>query len=122
MEMNSKEPAPRIPLMLDIDYKKNYARVNEKGQLKNISTSGAFLAHQNKNLSVNDKVTLLLKVGGRERSVAAHVVWSNEVGCGVKFLPVNNRDIQIVDDLIYYVDSNRKNRRSIINNIFKHVA
>ncbi len=117
-----RESAARIPLMLEVEYKKSYARIGEKGQLKNISVSGAFIEHENQKLGATDKVTLMLRVGGRERSVSASVIWSNSRGAGIKFLPTNNRDIQIVDDLMYYVESKRETRRNIVRSIFKHVA
>lgn len=120
--MNSiedKVPSPRIPLKLDIEYKKSYGRSFEFGELKNISISGAFLEHKNESLKANDKVAITFKVGGRVRKINALIVWSNSHGSGVKFLPTNNRDVQIVDDLMYFVETKRENRRNVLDDIFK---
>ena len=38
-----KAPAPRTPLNLDVSFRRNYARQDVTGILKNISLSGAFL-------------------------------------------------------------------------------
>ena len=37
-------------------------------------------------------------------------------------LPTNGRDVQIVDDLMYFVESNREGRRSLLGDIFKETA
>ena len=50
------------------------------------------------------------------------VIWANALGAGLKFLPANNRDVQIVDDLIYYVEAKRTDTREILASIFKKVA
>lgn len=117
-----KTPAPRTPLHIEVEYRKNYAREEAAGFLKNISLTGAFLQHQGETLKSGEKLSLKFKVSGRERSVHAIVVWTNANGAGVKFLPTNNRDIQIVDDLIYFVESKRTDTREILNGIFKKVA
>ena len=122
--MNSEEkvPAPRIPLALNVEYRKSYGRSGEVGQLKNISLSGAFLEHENEALRETDKVSITFKVGGRIRKITAAIVWSNSAGAGLKFLPSNNRDVQIVDDLMYFVESKRENRRGVLDDIFKRAA
>lgn len=115
-------PAPRTPLHLEVSFKKNYAREETKGVLKNISLTGAFLEFSGGNVRANEKLNLVFQVAGRERKVAAHVIWANSNGCGVKFQPSNNRDVQIVDDLIYFVENHREDRRSVIDSIFKKVG
>jgi hypothetical protein len=115
-------PAPRTPLNLEVSFKRNYAREATKGTLKNISISGAFLEFVGGEVRANEKIHLTFVVAGRERKVAASVIWTNSAGAGIKFLPVNNRDVQIVDDLIYYVENDRTGRRSMIDNIFKKVG
>lgn len=112
-------PAPRIPLKLDVDYRKSYGRTNEIGALKNISITGAFLEHDNSELTVNDRLAITFKVGGRVRKINAVVIWSNPEGAGIQFRPANNRDVQIIDDLMYFVESKRENRRSVLDDIFK---
>ncbi len=118
----TKHPAPRTPLFLEVGFKRNYAREEVKGTLKNISLSGAFLEFHGENFRPNEKLHLRFVVSGRERKIAAAVVWTNSFGCGIKFIPVNNRDVQIVDDLIYYVENNRDGRRDVLDKIFKKVA
>ena len=121
-EVNDGSPAPRIPLKLDVEYRKSYGRSQETGVLKNISLSGAFLEHTNEEIKAEDKVAITFKVGGRVRNITALIVWSNEDGSGIKFLPTNNRDVQIVDDLMYFVESKRESRRDVLDDIFKKAA
>ncbi len=118
----SQLPAPRTPLRLEVSFKKNYARQVSSGVLRNISLTGAFLECSNESFRANEKVNLTFTVSGRERGIQAVVVWCNSVGCGVKFNPTSQRDVQIVDDLIYFVEENRTDRRSVLDNIFKKVA
>ena len=118
----AQTPHPRIPLKLDVDFRRSYGRNGAVGVLKNISLSGAFLEHELDSFKAGDKVQVTFKVGGRARKVSALVIWSNDVGSGIKFLPSNGRDIQIVDDLMYFVESGREDRRSLLDDIFKETA
>lgn len=122
MESQAQTPQPRIPLKLDVDFRRAYGRTAVVGILKNISLSGAFLEHEMESFEAGDKVQVTFKVGGRTRKVNAAIIWSNEVGSGIKFLPSNGRDIQIVDDLMYFVESGREDRRSLLGDIFKETA
>lgn len=119
---NHIAPAPRVPLKLEVEYRRSYGRNDDHGHLKNISLSGAFLDHENGELKVGDKLAVTFKVGGRIRKINALIVWSNESGSGVRFLPTNNRDVQIIDDLIYFVESKRENRRTVLDDIFKQTG
>lgn len=121
MEAN-KAPARRIPLQLDIQYKKSYARQDSYGVLSNISLTGAFIRAKNSSFQANERITLYFDVSGRKRKINAHVVWKNDLGAGVSFSHFNNRDMQLIDDLMYFVESSRENRRSILDNIFKKAA
>lgn len=122
METEGKSVAPRTPLHIDVNFRPNYAREEVKGILKNISLTGAFLFHSGDKLQVGEKLQLTFSVSGRVRDVHAQIVWTNSKGSGVKFLPTNNRDIQIVDDIIYFVESKRTGTRSVLDQIFKKVA
>ncbi len=122
MENEKHTPAPRVPLILDIEYRRSYGRQPEAGRLSNISLTGAFLETSTINFMPNDKIVLTLNVSGRERRLSASIIWKNERGCGVKFKPVNNRDVQIVDDLMYFVENSRTSRRTVLTDIFKKVA
>ncbi len=118
----SQSPAPRTTLFIDVEFRRNYARESGKGVLRNISITGAFLNHANVSLKSGEKLFLNFKVAGQERTIQAMVIWSNEKGSGVKFLPANNRDVQIVDDLIYFVESKKGGSKEILEQIFKKVA
>jgi PilZ domain len=120
--MTEQSPSPRIPLKLEVEYRKSYGRSADVGLLKNISLTGAFLEHDNEALKDADKVCITFKVGGRIRKINAAIIWSNDKGAGIKFIPMNNRDVQIVDDLMYFVESKREGRRDVLDGIFKQAA
>ena len=123
MEMtNPTPPAQRTQLKLNVSFKKIYSRSDTNGTVKNISLTGAFLEHQGERFKANEKLHLKLNVGDRARKIACKVVWVNSFGCGIKFLPMNNRDVQIVDDLIYFVQNHRAERQDLLDDIFKKVA
>lgn len=115
-------PAPRTPLNISVIFRKSYARGETNGCLKNISLSGAFLSQAGEQLKAGEKLHLNFSVGGRERTIQATVIWTNSFGSGVKFSHQNNRDIQIVDDLIYFVETKRSGSREILDKIFSKVA
>lgn len=117
-----KVPAPRIPLQMNIEYRKSYGRQNVRGVLKNISLTGAFLETETIELAPSDKVVLEFVVSDRRRKMAATIVWKNSDGCGVIFHPFNKRDTQIVDDLMYFVQNRREFRRSLLDDIFKQAG
>jgi hypothetical protein len=122
MNVVDQLPSPRVPLTLEVEYRRSYGRNADTGLLRNISLTGAFLEHGTVALKSSDKVAIVFKVGGRSRKVAATIVWSNDAGSGVMFHPANNRDVQIVDDLIYFVESKRENKKSVLDDIFKQAA
>jgi len=123
-DANTSSPAPRIPLQMDVEFRRSYARSGEKGRLKNISLTGAFLelSDAERRLLPEDKVMITLLVSGRERRIPAYVIWKSDFGCGVKFQPSNNRDVQIVDDLMYFVENSRSSQREVLDSIFKKVS
>lgn len=116
------KPASRYPLELDIEFKKSYARDLAVGTLKNVSLTGAFIENSLDDVSSRDKITMTLNLSGRERVISATVIWRNSRGCGVRFSLFNNQDIQIVDDLIYFLESKRETRKDVLSNIFKKVS
>jgi hypothetical protein len=115
-------PAPRIPLQMGVEFRKSYGRQNTKGILKNISLTGAFLETNSPELAPADKVVLEIVVSERRRKMPATIVWKNAFGCGVQFHPFNRRDVQIVDDLMYFVQNRRDFRRNILDGIFKQAG
>jgi hypothetical protein len=115
-------PAPRVPLVLPIEFRKTYSRQSSKGGLLNISLTGAFLEHVPEGLDINDHIHLHFKVSGRERVLQAAIVWKNTKGAGIQFNPENNQDVQIIDDLIYFVKTRRESRREVLNSIFGKLA
>ena len=123
MESNEdKVPAPRIPLQMQIEYRKSYGRQNIKGVLKNISLTGAFLETETLELAPADKLVIEFVVSDRRRKMSATIIWKNTRGCGLMFQPFNNRDTQIVDDLMYFVQNSRDFRRNLLDDIFKRAA
>jgi len=117
-----KVPSPRLPLQMQIEYRKSYGRQNTKGVLKNISLSGAFLETETLELAPSDKVVIEFVVSDRKRKMACTIVWKNQRGCGVQFQPFNKRDTQIVDDLMYFVQNNREFRKNLLEDIFKQAG
>lgn len=115
-------PAPRLPLKLDVEYRKSYGRSTDSARLKNISLTGAFMELHGDVLQTGDKVAVTFKVGGRTRKITAAIIWTNDIGAGIRFMPSNNRDVQIVDDLMYFVESKRESRRDVLDDIFKQAA
>jgi hypothetical protein len=122
MNTNDKVPSPRLPLKLPIEFRKSYARQAGKGQLKNISLTGAFLETETGELYPADKLIFTFTLSERVRRMSATVIWKNHRGCGVMFHPFNKRDTQIVDDLMYFVEASRSDRRSVLDDILKKVA
>jgi hypothetical protein len=120
MEM-STIPSPRIPLELDVEFRRSYARNSIKGVLRNISLTGAFLEFNDGLNSPGDKIMMTFNVSGRIRKFFATVVWTNKAGAGVKLHPTNNQDLQIIDDLMYFVESKRSSNRGIFDTILKKV-
>ena len=116
------KPAPRLPLQLPIEFRKNYSRNPDYGDLKNISLTGAFLIHETEEIVINDKINIHFKVSGRERTLNATVVWLSDNGCGLEFHPDNNRDVQIVDDLMYFVKGRRVKNQNVLEDIFEQVS
>lgn len=115
-------PAPRTPLDLNIEFRKSYCRANTVGTLKNISLTGAFVAHNDSDLHENDKINVFLHLSGRTRKIPAAVVWHRNGGCGIKFMPASQRDVQIIDDIIYFVQYSRDNKKSLLEIIFSKVG
>ena len=115
-------PAPRLPLQMDVEFRRSYARKDCGGILKNISLSGAFLQTETEDLMPADKLLITFVVSGRKRKIHGTVVWKNKKGCGIQFHPNSKRDEQIVDDLMYFVEEKRETRRELLEDIFKRVG
>ena len=121
-----------IPLNLDVVYKKSYARHFKNGQLKRINNSEAYLfiekdkfvfnhrkySDDKKSLNLKDKISIVLKLGERKRTLQASVISTDSYGAKVKFHFYNNRDYQIVDDLIYFIEKSKEKRRQRLDFIF----
>ncbi len=116
------KPAQRVPLCLPIEFRKTYSRQSSKGGLLNISLTGAFLEHTTDDLEVNDRINIHFKVSGRERVLQASIVWKTLSGSGVRFNPDNNQDVQIIDDLMYFVKTCRESKRTVLDAIFSKVS
>jgi hypothetical protein len=118
----AQNPSPRLPLQMHIEFRKSYARQGGKGTLKNISLSGAFLETDTVELFPSDKLIVTINLSERTRRMTATVVWKNGRGCGLQFHPFNKRDVQIVDDLMYFVQNTRSGHRSILDGIIQQVS
>jgi hypothetical protein len=122
MSAQTSLPSPRLPLQMNIEFRKSYARQAGKGTLRNISLTGAFLETETLELFPADKLVITFVLSERIRRMTATIVWKNGRGCGVQFHPFNKRDVQIVDDLMYFVQNSRAGRRSVLDDIFTVVA
>jgi hypothetical protein len=123
MNEQKTAPSPRLPLEMNIEFRRSYARQPGSGLLKNISLTGAFIeTNFAQELAPSDKILVTFIVSERKRKMTCTVIWKNSQGCGVVFHPFNKRDVQIVDDLMYFVESKRDCRRDVMDNIFKKVA
>lgn len=103
--MNNLSPAPRTHLELDISIKRLYARKPMTAHLKNLSLSGAFIELPIDGIFKDDKIKATFNIADRERTIELKVVWRNAEGLGVKFIFENNQDTQMIDDLLYFVQS-----------------
>src|SRR5476651_708575 len=100
-DQENDSPAKRFNVDLSFEFRRNYARQSNLAEVKNISASGA-LIRTNQPLKLSEKIRVYLSVSGRTRRMVAKVVWISNLGVGLEFQPFNNRDAQIIDDIIYY--------------------
>jgi hypothetical protein len=125
MEQNAQTPvaAPqqRHSIELAFEFKRNYARQSAKAEVQNISLTGA-LIKTSVSLKPSEKLNVYLSVSGRTRKVAARVVWVGDRGVGLEFQPFNNRDLQIVDDIIYYATEKNSSTKDLLDTILLKVA
>jgi hypothetical protein len=117
-----KSIAPRMPLAIEVEFRKSYSRKSTAGSLRNISLTGAFLKQTGAELEAGDKLLLTLNVGSRIRKLSAEVIWKNQSGVGIKFHHSNNRDLQIVDDLMYFAENKRESQKDVLDDIFEKVS
>lgn len=122
MKETSKKPAKRLPLVLNVEFRKSYARQDAKGVLKNISLTGAFLETDISDMAPSDKLVITFQVSERVRKMSGTVIWKNGRGYGIQFQPFNKRDVQIVDDLMYFIESRRESQKEVLENILKQVS
>lgn len=110
--MEVTKPAPRVELDLQIGVRRLYSRSDTPASLTNISLTGASLALATEGLQPKDKIKLKITVADRVRLIAAEIIWINAAGIGVKFLPKNSQDLQIIDDLIYFVETKQIGKKN----------
>jgi len=116
-----RDVSPRFSVDLNFEFKRNYARQISKAEVKNISLTGALIKTELP-LRPSEKLNVYLTVSGRTRKVAAKVVWFGERGVGLQFQPFNSRDLQIVDDIIYYATEKNSGAKSLFDSILHKVA
>jgi hypothetical protein len=122
MPFLEKQLSPRISLAMEVEFRKSYSRQQALGTLRNISLTGAFLEKQNSEFTPGDKLQMTLNVGSRIRKLHAEVVWSSPRGVGLRFNHGNNRDLQIVDDLMYFAENKRESQKDVLDDIFDKVG
>ena len=116
-----RDPSPRFNVDLAFEFKRNYARQTNKAEVCNISLTGALIKTELP-LKQSEKVNVFLTVSGRTRKVSAKVVWVGDRGVGLEFQPFNSRDLQIVDDIIYYATEKNSSTKSLFDSILNKVA
>lgn len=121
MDNKDTKPAQRFSIDFDLDFKCNYARDYNKAQIKNLSVSGA-LIKTDVALKQSEKINVFVRLSGRERKIPAEVVWIGDRGVGIKFNHFNNRDIQIVDDLIYFATEKGLSTSELLESILNKAA
>jgi Tfp pilus assembly protein PilZ len=115
------EPAKRFNVELEFEFRRNYARKSDMALVKNLSVSGA-LVKTDRPLKLSEKINVFLTVSGRKRRIPATVVWVGDRGVGLKFEHFNNRDLQIVDDILYYATEKSSSDKSLLDTILNKVA
>jgi hypothetical protein len=115
------KPSPRISIDLDVEFKKSYAREAAAAKIRNISLTGCFI-NTSVPLKPSEKINVVLSVSGRTRKITATVVWCGVSGAGIQFQPFNNRDVQIVDDIMYFATEKTSSTRDLLDSILKKVA
>jgi hypothetical protein len=125
MDQNTENPAvdpsPRFNVDLAFEFKKNYGRQAVKAEVQNISLTGALIKTEVP-LRPQEKLNVYLSVSGRTRKVSATVVWVGQRGAGLQFQPFNNRDLQIVDDIIYYATEKNSSQKDLLDSILSRVS
>lgn len=116
-----RDISPRFNVDLNFEFKRNYARQISKAEVRNISLTGALIKTELP-LRPSEKLNVYLTVSGRTRKVAARVVWVGDRGVGLQFQPFNSRDLQIVDDIIYYATEKSSSTKSLFDSILNKVA
>jgi hypothetical protein len=114
--------APRLALNVGVEYRRSYGRCAETAQLKNISLTGALLEHEQVDFGPDDRINLLFKVSGRTRKLQARIIWTENKLAGICFEPTSRRDVQIVDDFIYFIKEQKNNRKTVLDDIFSRVG
>ena len=105
----------RTELHLEIMYKTIYGRTQKKAIFKNISHTGACLEMDDLDVRIKDHIKIQFTVADRLREIRAEVIWKTNTSCGVRFMPKNNQDVLIIDDLIYYVKNKTIGYKSLFD-------
>ena len=97
---------------LNVEYKKKYARHLRIGRLRDISNSEAYLLTEDDKalFSLRDEISITLELGQRKRTLQASVIANDTQGVKVKFHFYNNREYQIIDDLIYFIEKSKRRK------------
>lgn len=113
--------AQRVKLNTPILFRRPFARFEEKGALKNMSVTGAFLAHQGQPLKPQTWVELILNTGSITRRLKAQVIWTGPHGSGLKFETRYQKDRILVEDFLDQVKLIRQSRWENLEKIWNKV-
>lgn len=121
MEQTTITPAKRTYVGQEITFKLAYSRTTSKGLLKNISSTGAFIQSEGLVAKLG-KIVVTLIGYGNERDIAAEIVWTNEQGYGIKFIPRNKRDLRIIEDLVECSEKLKSERLNCLPKVFGAIS
>lgn len=120
-QFNGNQPAPRTPARMGVEFRRVYGRQVFDGIIKNISVTGVFIEHALR-FEKEDMVQIEMCIGNRKKKIKAKVIWSNEMGSGLQFHPKSKQEIQMIDDMIYFIEQRWHEMKGVLNNILIKMA
>lgn len=104
---------------IPVEYRCNYDRQTSLGTLENINLKGAFLRTSLPFDSTTEKILLTISLNKRKREIKANIVDRGKSGCAVEFLYVGKKGLQLIDDLIYFIEKITDKKKSLLHSIFE---
>ncbi len=94
-------------------FRPSYARKNYEGMLKHISPEGAFIET---NLPKSTKkLSITLSVANYQRKIDAEIMEHGPKGLNIKFTSLGNKDIQMIDDFMFFEKHNKKSKKNLLH-------